>query len=144
MKKYFTGITIMILSAAGLFPITGYFGEILGLIEFGKDPMSAIVLSIPLQILLGIAMAFLFNYRQMFASIGVLGLFILFITSMFYYPSITEILTQGITYQFYWRHMSKYFLPIFGIYSASVLIGFGIATKILNITNRKPWNLGNK
>jgi hypothetical protein len=144
MKKYFAGITIMIFAAAGIFPIAGYFGEILGLIEFGKDPMPAIVLSIPLQILLGIAMAFLFNYRQMFASIIVLGLFILFITSMFYYPSITEILTQGITDQFYWRHILQYFLPIFGIYSASVLIKFGIATKILNITNRKLGNSGNK
>ena len=144
MKKYFAGITIMIFSAAGIFPIAGYFGEILGLIEFGKDPIPAIVLSIPLQILLGIAMAFLFNYRQMFASIVVLGLFILFITSMFYYPSITEILTQGITDQFYWRHILHYFLPIFGIYSASVLIGFGIANKVLNITNRKLGNSGNK
>jgi hypothetical protein len=132
MKKYFAGITIMIFAAAGIFPMAGYFGETLGLIEFGENPMPAIVLSIPLQILLGIAMAFLFNYRQMFTSIGVLGLFILFITSVFYYPSITEILTQGITDQFYWRHLLHYFLSIFGIYSVSILIGFGIASKILD------------
>lgn len=142
MKKYFVATTITIFSTVGIFFIAGYFGEILGLIEPNKDPMPAIMLSIPLQILFGIMMAFLFNYRQMFTSIGALGLFILFITSMFYYPSITEILTQGITDQFYWRHLWRYFLPIFGIYTASVLIGFGIATKILNITNQKTWNFG--
>jgi hypothetical protein len=142
MKKYFIATTITIFSTVGIFFVAGYFGEILGLIEPSKDPIPAIVLSTPLQVLFGIMTAFLFNYRQMLTSIGALGLFILFITSMFYYPSITEILTQGITDQFYWRHLWHYFLPILGICAASVLIGFGIATKILNITNQKTWNLG--
>ena len=121
MKKYIAAITITIFSAVGILLIADYFGEILGLIEFGRDPIPAIALSIPLQILLGIVMAFLFNYRQMFASIVALGLFILFIVSMFYYPSITGILTKGITDQHFWRHILHYFLPIFGIYSASVV-----------------------
>ncbi len=47
MKKHFVATTITIFSTVGIFFIAGYFGETLGLIESGKDPMPAIVLSIP-------------------------------------------------------------------------------------------------
>lgn len=139
MKKYIAAILITIFSSTGILFITAYFGEMIGLINPGKDPLPEVIYSIPLLVILGILMAFLFNYRQIYAAIAGLCLFVFVMASMFYFGSLIDIFTGGIMDKYYWRHLGHYFLPISAICSLSILAGFGVSNKkLIGRNNETP------